>query len=435
MNLSTFKQDLLASVVVFLVALPLCLGIAIASGLPPAAGLITGIIGGIVAGSLSGSPLQVSGPAAGLAVLVYEIVQTQGLTSLAVIVMLAGLIQVGAGLLKAGQVFRAISPSVVYGMLAGIGVLILGAQVHVMVDGKPRENGLANILAIPESIGKALFPVEGSSFHLAAYVGIGTIAILVLWARFAPPSLKWMPGALVAVVVSTVASAVMALPIKYVELSDNFFGAIQILPFGQLPQIINGEIILLAFTVAFVASAETLLSAAAVDQMHNGPRANYNKELISQGVGNTLCGIVGSLPMTGVIVRSATNVAAGAKTRLSAILHGVCLLALVVAAPKLLRMIPTASLAAILVYTGYKLVNIQNMKRLLRYGGAPIVIYAATLIGIVATDLLKGILIGLALSMLKVIYARTHFQMRTEQANGGRRHDPAGEPRGHRVRR
>jgi MFS superfamily sulfate permease-like transporter len=200
-------------------------------------------------------------------------------------------------------------------------------------------------------------------------------------------------------------------------------GAITFLPLGQLNELINADIILLAFTVAFVASAETLLSAAAVDQMHDGPRANYNKELISQGVGNALCGIVGSLPMTGVIVRSATNVAAGAKTRLSAILHGVCLLALVVAAPNLLRMIPTASLAAILVYTGFKLINVQNMKRLLRYGGAPIVIYAATLIGIVATDLLKGILIGLALSMLKVVYARTHFNMRMLQRGDGKRLD------------
>jgi MFS superfamily sulfate permease-like transporter len=308
-------------------------------------------------------------------------------------------------------------------MLAGIGILIFGAQFHVLVDDKPRENGLQNLLAIPESIGKGLFPVEGGSHHLAAYVGVGTILILVLWARFAPKQVKWIPGALVAVVAATAASAVLGLPIKYVQLSDDFFGAIQVLPFAELPGMINGDVLLLAFTVAFVASAETLLSAAAVDQMHSGPRANYNKELLSQGVGNSLCGLVGSLPMTGVIVRSATNVAAGAKTRLSAILHGVCLLALVAAFPGLLKMIPTASLAAILVFTGYKLVNVQNMKRLLRYGGAPIVIYAATVIGIVATDMLKGIILGLVLSLLKVIYARTHFTMRIEAHTNGRRID------------
>ncbi|HUQ95372.1 MAG TPA: SulP family inorganic anion transporter, partial [Bryobacteraceae bacterium] len=157
--------------------------------------------------------------------------------------------------------------------------------------------------------------------------------------------------------------------------------------------------------------------------MHNGPKANYNRELISQGIGNSLCGFLGSLPMTGVIVRSATNVAAGAQTRLSTMLHGFWLLALVVAVPWLLRMVPTASLAAILVFTGYKLVNVQNVKRLLRYGGAPVVIYAATVIGIVTTDLLKGILIGLALSILSVIYARTHFGVRMQSHPDGRRMD------------
>lgn len=423
MNAATVKHDLVASVVVFLVALPLCLGIAIASGAPPAAGLITGIIGGIVVGSLSGCPLQVSGPAAGLAVLVYEIIQNHGLGTLGVIVLLAGIIQLIAGLLRAGQIFRAISPSVIYGMLAGIGILIFGAQFHVMVDDAPRKNGLQNLLAIPESIGKGLFPIDGRSHHLAAYIGVGTILILIFWTKFAPKRLKWIPGALVAVIASTAVSALLDLPIKYVQLSDNFLGAIQFLSLGDLPKLINGDILMLAFTVAFVASAETLLSAAAVDQMHDGPRANYNKELISQGVGNTLCGIVGSLPMTGVIVRSATNVAAGAKTRLSTVLHGVCLLALVAAFPGLLRMIPTASLAAILVYIGYKLVNVQNMKRLLRYGGAPILIYAATIIGIVTTDLLKGILLGLALSILKIMYARTHFNVRLKPHTNGHRLD------------
>jgi MFS superfamily sulfate permease-like transporter len=258
---------------------------------------------------------------------------------------------------------------------------------------------------------------------LAAYIGVGTIVIVLLWSRFAPKQLQWIPGALVAVVLSIGVSAALSLPVKYVELSDNFLGAVQFLPLAQLPGLINGDILLLAFTVAFVASAETLLSAAAVDQMHDGPRANYNKELFAQGVGNTLCGFAGSLPMTGVIVRSATNVAAGAKTRLSTILHGVCLLALVTAFPGLLRMIPTACLAAILVYTGYKLVNVQNIKRLLRYGGAPIVIYAATVIGIVATDMLKGILLGLALSILTVLYARTQFSIRLQPHEDGHRLD------------
>ena len=423
MNSVTIRQDLLASIVVFLVALPLCMGIAIASGAPPAAGLITGIVGGIVVGAFSGCPLQVSGPAAGLAVLVYEIVQKHGLETLGIVVLIAGLFQIAAGLLKAGQVFRAISPSVIFGMLAGIGVLIFGAQFHVMVDDKPRSDGLKNLFTIPESIGKGLFPVDGSVHHLAAYVGVGTIAILVLWAQFAPKKLKWIPGALIAVAAATAVSSILSLPIRYVELSDDFLSSISIFNITELPKLLSADVFLLAVTVAFVASAETLLSAAAVDKMHDGPKANYNKELLSQGIGNSLCGLLGGLPMTGVIVRSATNVAAGAKTRMSAMIHGFWLLALVAAVPGLLRMVPTASLAAVLVYTGYKLVNVQNVRRLLRYGGAPVVIYAATVIGIVATDLLKGILVGLTLSILNVIYARTHFAVRMQPHTDARRMD------------
>lgn len=414
-ELPKLKQDLLASFVVFLVALPLCLGIAIASGVPPAAGLITGIIGGLVAGSLAGCPLQVSGPAAGMAVIVYEIVQQHGLKKLAVVVAIAGILQVSAGLLRAGQLFRAISPSVVYGMLAGIGVLILGAQFHVMVDDKPRENGLQSLLSIPESIYKGVFPMDGSTHHIAAAVGLGTIICLIVWAKFAPAKLRWIPGALIAVVVATAASTALNLPIRRVNIADNLFAGIQWLSLSDFSTLPIATLITLSLTVAFVASAETLLSAAAVDQMHEGPRTNYNKELIAQGCGNMLCGIAGSLPMTGVIVRSATNVAAGAKTRLSTMLHGFWFILFLAAFPWVLRMVPSASLAAVLVYTGYKLINVQNIRRLLRYGGAPVAIYAATVIGIVSTDLLTGILIGLGLSVVKVVYARTHFNIRVQQ--------------------
>src|ERR1044071_1637316 len=175
---ATLNQDLLSSVVVCLVALPLCLGIAIASGMPPAAGLITGIIGGIVVGSLSGCPLQVSGPAAGLAVLIYDIVQKHGVETLGTVVLLAGLIQMGAGFLRAGKVFRAISPSVIYGMLAGIGILIFIAHFHVMVDDKARSTGIQRLMGIPESIGKGLVPSDGGRHHQPPYICVGTIVIL-----------------------------------------------------------------------------------------------------------------------------------------------------------------------------------------------------------------------------------------------------------------
>ncbi len=418
---ASLPQDALASVVVFLVALPLCMGIAIASGVPPAAGLITGIIGGIIVGSISGCPLQVSGPAAGLAVIVYQLIQDYGIEALGPVVVLAGVFQMVAGMVKVGQMFRSIAPAVVYGMLAGIGVLIFAAQFHVAVDDIPRANGIRNLLAIPEAIYKGITPSEDTVHHLAALVGLATIAGIVLWSKFAPKKIKWVPGALVGVGLATAVAHAMNLPIKYVDLPDNLFGALPLPSLSLFGRLTDYHLILEALILAFIASAETLLSATAVDQMHNGRKANYDREMFSQGVGNFLCGMVGGLPMTGVIVRSATNVTAGAKTRLSAILHGVWLLLLVAAAPSVLRLIPTASLAAVLVYTGYKLVNVQNIRKLMHYGRMPVVTYAVTLALIVVEDLLTGIVAGLVLSIGTIIYSVTHLSVRKE--SNGRRVD------------
>jgi len=387
------------------------MGIAIASGVPPALGILTGIIGGIVVGVVSGSPLQVSGPAAGLSVIVFEIVHKLGVESLAPILLLAGSLQLIGGWLKLGRWFRAISPAVIYGMLSGIGILIIAGQFHVMVDDKPRPSGVANLLAIPESVWKGLFPPDGTVHHLAALIGVLTLASILLWNRFKPNRLKVIPGSLVGVVVGTVAAHFMHLPIKRVALPANLFETFRVPDVSFLERMLDPAIIMAAVTIAVVASAETLLSAAAVDRMHNGPRANYDRELSAQGVGNALCGLFGALPMTGVIVRSSANVNAGAKTRLSAILHGVWLLGLVWFFPGVLMLIPTAALAAILVFTGFKLVEIHRIKRLAEYGKFPLVIYAATVIGIVGKDLLTGVGIGLALTLAKLLYKATMLRV------------------------
>ncbi len=406
---STLSKDLLASVVVFLVALPLCMGIAIASGVPPALGLISGIVGGLVVGFLAGSPLQVTGPAAGLAVLVYELIQKEGLAALGLVILLAGSLQLAAGLLKLGQWFRAISPSVIHGMLAGIGVLIFASQFHVMVDDSPRGGGLANLLSIPEAIYKGIVPLDGSTHHLAAFIGILTIATLVAWTKFRPAGLIMVPPALLAVVVASVAAALLGLPIIKVDVPTNLIEGANFPLLSDMHRLLDPNLILLGCVFAFVASAETLLSAAAVDQMHNGPRTDYDRELAAQGVGNLVCGAFGALPVTGVIVRSGANVQAGAKTRLSAILHGVWLLAAVAALPWVLNHIPTAALAGILVYTGYKLVSVAAIRRIAGYGRAELAIYLVTVVGIVATDLLTGVLLGVALAVGKLIYTFSHL--------------------------
>jgi MFS superfamily sulfate permease-like transporter len=415
---ATFIKDFLSSIVVFLVALPLSMGIAIASGAPPALGLITGIIGGIVVGSICGSPLLVSGPAAGLSVLVFDIINQHGIGMLGTILLLAGILQAVMGASRLGQWFRAISPAVIQGMLAGIGVLIIASQFHVLVDDSPRGTGLQNLFSIPESIYKGVVPPDGSSHHLAALVGIITIAIVFAWS-YAPKKLQLIPAPLVAVLLMTMVAAVFQMPIKYVNIDGSLLSMIRTPTAESLGGLLNGSILGSALALCFIASAETLLSAAAVDRLHQGERTKYNRELFAQGIGNALCGLVGALPMTGVIVRSKTNVEAGAKTRLSAILHGVWVLVMVALAPSLLSKIPTTALAAILVYTGFKLVSPKAVRELKPYGKAEVAIYFATLAGIVATNLLAGVLIGLGLALLKLFYNFSHLEVRllTEPAS------------------
>lgn len=395
-------QDFIASLVVFLVALPLCMGIAVASGMPPEAGLITGIIGGIVVGALSGSPLQVSGPAAGLAVLVYEIVQEQGIAALGLIILLAGALQILAGALRIGHWFRSISPAVVHGMLAGIGLLIVLSQLHVLLDRVPLPSGLANLAAIPGAFFE-LSPTATGSMEAAFVLGGVTILAFLGWEKFRPKQLRLVPGALVGVVVATVLAYVLGADVKRVIVPDSIVDAMNIPGWADLARLGETQIIVSALIIAFVASAETLLSAAAVDRMHEGPRTKYNKELVAQGVGNMACGFVGGLPMTGVIVRSSANVQAGATTRLSTMLHGAWILGFVVILPWLLREMPTAALAGVLVITGWRLVSLTHAKHLFRqYGPLPAAVWAVTFVMVVATDLLTGVLVGLAFSMLEL---------------------------------
>lgn len=420
MNIKSLPSDALASVVVFLVALPLCMGIAIASGVPPALGLLTGIIGGIIVASISGCPLQVSGPAAGLSVIVFQMIQEHGLPLLGPIVLVAGLIQVASGLLRAGQMFRAISPAVIHGMLAGIGVLIFAAQFHVMVDHNPKSGGLANLAAFPEAIA-LLFEDTDHDHHLAAIVGFVTLGVMGAWTFLAKGRLKTVPAALLAVIAGTAVARIGEMHIHYVKLPGNLLEAVTWTNLNGLAGLVSGEVLGEALALAFIASAETLLSAAAVDKMAAGrQKTNYDRELLSQGIGNTLCGLLGALPMTGVIVRSAANVNAGGKTRLSAVLHGVWLLILVVAFPGVLHMIPTACLAAILVYTGVKLLNVGELVRLNRFGWPVVAIAVLTMATIVASSLLTGIAVGIGLSLMKLLWAISRLNVKVD-------HDPVSD--------
>ncbi len=414
---SPYGADALASVVVFLVALPLCMGISIASGMPPTSGIITGIIGGLVVGFISGSPLQVSGPAAGLTVLVYDLVQAHGQAEVGFIILLAGVIQVVAGVLKLGQWFRAVSPAVIHGMLAGIGVLILASQFHIMFDGAPFGSGLKNLINIPTT---AMNAIMAKDVHLTAgLVGFFTIAVIFGWEELAPAKLKLLPAPLVGVLAAVVLCAALGLDgIKYIDVPSNIWATVKLPEVSMLSSLTDPAILIGAVSIALIASAESLLCATAVDKLHGGARTRYSPELIAQGVGNMLCGVLDVLPMTGVIVRSSANVQAGATTRLSAILHGVWLLLFAAVLPWTLRYIPISALGGLLVFTGYKLAYPKAVPELLRFGRVKVAIYFVTIATIVATDLLTGVALGLLLSIVKLVYDFSRLNIRHIEKGG-----------------
>ncbi|MGH3325867.1 MAG: SulP family inorganic anion transporter, partial [Streptomyces sp.] len=400
---ATLRADVTASLVVFLVALPLCVGIAVASGVPAELGLITGIVGGLVAGSLPGSSLQVSGPAAGLTVLVYEAVQAHGLGVLGVLVLLAGVLQLTMGALRLGRWFRAISVAVVQGMLAGIGLVLIAGQVYALAGVPAPSSGPGKFMGLPGLAGEVL----GSGTTLAATgIGVGTILVLVYWPKWKRAA-RVLPAPLTAVALATAVTGIFGLPVDRVRV-QGLMAAVQppgLDDFASLASLgVLGTV--LAFTL--IASAESLFSAAAVDRLHDGPRTDYDKELMAQGTGNAVCGALGALPMTAVIVRSSANVSAGARTKLSRVLHGVWLLIFVAALPAALGVIPVAALAGVLVHAGWKLVPVRELGPLWRKHRAEAVVLAVTAIAIVVTNLFEGVLLGLLLAVVKLAWEISH---------------------------
>ncbi|MGC9544056.1 SulP family inorganic anion transporter [Streptomyces sp. UG1] len=408
------RQDFLASIVVFLVAVPLCVGVAVASGVPAELGLVTGIVGGLVTGFLPGSSLQVSGPAAGLTVIVFEAVSEFGVGTLGVIVLVAGLLQLAMGFLGIGRWFRAISVAVVEGMLCGIGLVIIAGQIYAAAGLKAPASGIGKIAGLPGAFADALDTPQALA---SLAIGAGTVAVIVLWKKL-PKAVQSMPGALAAVILATVATLALSLPVATVKV-EGLLGVIQppgAAAFGELASpAIWGTIV--AF--ALIASAESLFSAAAVDRLHDGPRTQYNKEMIAQGTGNTVCGLLGALPMTAVIVRSSANVGAGAKTKASRVLHGVWLLLFAAALPAALALIPIPALAGILVHAGFKLIPFRQIAELWRDHKGEALILVITAVAIVAVNMFEGVLIGLALAVIKTAWDASHVKLEVIDKGAG----------------
>ena len=400
MESMNLRRDLPASLVVFLVAVPLSLGIALASGAPVIAGLIGAVAGGIVTGLLAGSPLQVSGPAAGLTVVVFGLVQQLGWETVCLATACAGLVQLLLGYLKVARGTLVIAPSVVHGMLAGIGISIALAQLHVLLGGSPASSPIANLIALPGRLG-AFSPA-------AAVLGVVTIAVLVLWKKLPWAGLRAIPAPLVAVVTGTVLSLVAKMDVPRIDLPET-------LAFTQLKLPTEwGVFIVAVLTLAIIASIESLLCAVATDKLHGGPRSNLDKELAAQGAGNLVSGLLGGLPITGVIVRSSANINAGGVSRWSAVFHGVWVLLCVLFLGSMIESIPLAVLAGLLVHVGMNLVNLHHIRELTVHN--EVRIYWATVIGVTCVNLLAGVGIGVAVSVFFAIrrLSRVKFEKKQE---------------------
>ncbi|WP_246541089.1 SulP family inorganic anion transporter [Mycobacterium spongiae] len=393
------RHDFPASLVVFLVALPLSLGIAIASGAPLMAGLIAAVVGGIVAGSLGGSSVQVSGPAAGLTVVVAGLIDELGWPMLCLMTIGAGALQILFGVSRIARAALAIAPVVVHAMLAGIGVTIMLQQVHVLLGGSSHSTAWRNIAALPDGI-------LHHELHEVIIGGI-VIAILLVWSKL-PAAVRIIPGPLVAIAGATAFSLIVDLHVERIQLSGNFFEAIglpqlpALSPSGQPWAHHIGAIAIGVLTIALIASVESLLCAVGVDKLHRGPRTNFNREMIGQGSANVVSGLLGGLPITGVIVRSSANVAAGARTRMSAVLHGVWVLLFASLLTGLVELIPKAALAGLLIVVGGRLVRLAHIKIAWRTGN--FVIYAITIACVVFLNLLEGVLIGLTVAILFLLF-------------------------------
>ncbi|MGB0837210.1 MAG: SulP family inorganic anion transporter [Flavobacteriaceae bacterium] len=430
------KNDLPASIVVFFVALPLCLGIALASGAPLFSGLIAGIVGGIVVGALSGSKVGVSGPAAGLAAIVLTAIGTLGgYENFLVAVVLGGIMQLVFGILKAGVIGYYFPSSVIKGMLTGIGIIIILKQIpHFFGYDADPEGDFAFFQVDGENTFSEIFVALNNISIGSTIIGLVGLAILILWDRVLSKKGKifqLIQGPLVAVVLGIVyymttssneslaisADHLVSVPVP--DSVDSFLGQFS---FPNFSAITNPQIWVVAFTIALVASLETLLSVEATDKLD--PHKNVtptNRELLAQGSANILSGMIGGLPITQVIVRSSANIQSGARTKLSAIIHGFFLLISVILIPTLLNKIPLSVLAAVLFVVGYKLAKPALFKQMFNLGWKQFVPFIVTILGIVFMDLLVGItlglLVGIAVILLKS-YQNSHFLHIEDKSNG-----------------
>ncbi|WP_327736621.1 SulP family inorganic anion transporter [Streptomyces nojiriensis] len=407
--------DLSASIAVFLIALPLSLGIALATGAPLQAGLVAAAVGGIVAGWLGGAPLQVSGPAAGLTVVTAELIQHYGWRTTCAITVLAGLCQLGLAALRTARSALMVSPAIVHGLLAGIGVTIALAQLHIVLGGTPQSSAVANVLGLPAQL---------ADLHPAALgVSALTLAVLLAWPWLpgrAGRVLRKAPAALAAVAAATAAAALSGLALPRVDLPSWRSHALPELPDGPVLGILAAVL-----TIALVGSVQSLLSAVATDKLiaserrtdNRPPRTDLNRELWGQGAANIVSGALGGLPVSGVAVRSVANVKSGAVSRRSTMLHGLWVVLAAGLLVPVLDLIPLAALAALVMAVGVQMVNITHLRSVTRH--REILVYGTTIVAVVLGGVLEGVAIGIAVAVALALYRLTRTRITVERQDSG----------------
>ena len=402
--ITKLKNDIPASIVVFLVALPLCLGVALASGAPLLSGILAGIIGGIVVGILSKSHTSVSGPAAGLAAVVLAaITQLGNFNVFLLAVCLAGLIQLAAGIAKVGFIANFMPTNVIKGLLAAIGIILILKQIpHAVGFDKDYEGDFSFFQQDGENTFSELLNIF-KYFSWGAIIISGiSILVMIFWDKTPLKRFKYLPASLVVVILGVLINLFFQKSFPSIALMQEHLvnipamdGINSLITMPDFKSIGNSQVWIVALTIAIVASIETLLNLEAVENLDPHKRvASPNKELVAQGVGNILSGLIGGIPITSVIVRSSVNINAGAETKMSAILHGLFLLLSLLLLSPVLNLIPLASLASILLLTGYKLAKISLFKDMYSKGLNQFIPFAVTVVAIVFTDLLVGVLIG-----------------------------------------
>ncbi|MFF5477323.1 bifunctional SulP family inorganic anion transporter/carbonic anhydrase [Streptomyces sp. NPDC012935] len=406
--------DVSASIAVFLIALPLSLGIALATGAPLQAGLVAAAVGGIVVGYLGGTPLQVSGPAAGLTVVTAELIQRYGWRTTCAITVLAGVAQLGLGFVRVARSALAVSPAIVHGMLAGIGVTIAVAQLHIVLGGTPHSSVLDNVRELPAQL---------AGVHAAALsVSALTLALLLAWPRIPGRTgglLRKVPAPLVAVAGASTAASLAGLSLPKVDLPSWSSHALAALPEGPVLGLVAAVL-----TITLVCSVQSLLGAVAVDKLvatrpelsARVGRSDLDRELLGQGAANVVSGVLGGLPIAGVAVRSSANVQAGAVSRNSTMLHGVLVVVAALLMVPILEVIPLASLAALVMAVGIQMVSLHHIRTVTRH--REVLVYAITTLGVVLFGVLEGVALGIAMAVAVALHRLTRTRITHDEKEG-----------------